>query len=130
MRGIKYRIWDYDKQEMIYPDSSILIVLNTEGNYYTWNVRGDQDIFTNIELMQYTGLKDKNGNEICEGDIIKILSSDENFEREGGERMGLIYWAEGTASFAIDWGNNATFGLGAASSYEIIGNRFESHELV
>jgi len=55
-REIKFRVWSKETKEMFQPHAFI-------GNYQE---RDD------IVLMQYTGLKDKSGKEIYEGDIIKI----------------------------------------------------------
>ncbi len=52
MREIKFRAWDKEARTMTYKVDFI----NTARNY---------------PLMQYTGLKDKNGKEIWEGDLIK-----------------------------------------------------------
>ena len=72
MREIKFRAWLKDDKRMIEVRS---IDFHEEGNIITVNYN---DIFgfefneNEIELMQYTGLKDKNGKEIYEGDIVDI----------------------------------------------------------
>jgi len=57
MREIKFRGWDKSIKKMIYPklwDNSM------PSNWQHW-----------YELMQFTGLKDKNEKEIYEGDIVR-----------------------------------------------------------
>lgn len=72
MREIKFRAWLKDDKRMVEVRS---IDFHEEGNIITVNYN---DIFgfefneNEIELMQYTGLKDKNGKEIYEGDIVDI----------------------------------------------------------
>lgn len=69
MKEIKFRAWDKKKLQMI---------TDTKGNYVVSNIgllKPIEDKFglidiTQFELMQYTGLKDKNGKEIYEGDIL------------------------------------------------------------
>jgi len=74
-----------------------------------------------VEIMQYTGLNDKNGENGFESDIIKE-----------GNSIGVITFVDG--SFIIDWVINKDFWSYTLkfhlSSAKIIGNKFEHPELL
>ena len=128
MRTIKYRMWDKVEKEMI--EWSELRKLHASLSYIEESERLDARI-----LMQYTGLKDKNGKEIYEGDIVR-----------GVFRKGVIGKADITLgeirfyapSFYICPHNESKFIMPFNDNilvekntcYEIIGNIYENPELL
>lgn len=78
--------------------------------------------FRKVKIMQYTGLKDKNGREIYKGDIILLPNGN----------LGEIFWGNFYAGFEISF--NGAFpeelDVRLAGSSEIIGNIYENKELL
>jgi uncharacterized phage protein (TIGR01671 family) len=76
-REVKFRALEKNLKEII-PVHNINFVNRMINTGSAWR------LFDEIELMQYTGLKDKNGNEIYEGDIVSGESYETSMARHWG----------------------------------------------
>lgn len=131
MREIKFRAWDKKEKTMHYLGNMNICFeyshLEFRGDELDgicqWPTGDDTDI-ENQEIMQYTGLKDKKGNEIYEGDIVRTPLY--------GQKDCEIIFDKTTASFRLLWdtgiGTNI-YPLGDVAM-EIIGNIYENPELL
>lgn len=112
MREIKFRFWNDNDKKMYYPVNPTLV--NPMGN----------DVW-----LQYTGLKDKNGVEIYEGDILtknprykyKVIYRDE----WGKYVLQALFWSE-----KEDRERPIYLAIMQCPRMEVIGNIYENPELL
>ena len=109
MRDIKFRAWREKQKFMLQPHS--LIELFTYGEL----VNPDEVIW-----MQYTGLKDKNGVEIYDGDVI-----------HDGDDYYQVEYSDCNASFITTGGSDDDLMCATHNSlFEVIGNIHQNPELL
>jgi uncharacterized phage protein (TIGR01671 family) len=116
-REIKFRAWIKNKKKMVYGKDATSSAHFTDSFKYRKN---------EVELMQYTGLKDKNGVEIYEGDIIVGTYKDMGIDTGSVVFKGCGFKVEipnvGDDEL-VDWERYS-------DSIEVIGNIYENPELL
>lgn len=125
MREIKFRAWNNLIARM-YPVHAIDFE-DTEG----WNVKIDSNTyadFENVEVMQYTGLKDKNGTEVFEGDIVKFCVAWGEPDEE--DTKDPAKWLTREIKFKNGSFAPVIHGDAGIAGLEVIGNMHESPELL
>lgn len=128
-RVIKFRAWDKAKKKMI-PHiegimfEGILPAITLTGRDYIHNSQDWDMLYSGeYELMQFTGLTDKKGNQIFEGDVVRVRGR----KRKGDYITSVIYHKQGFTLKKNDTYLNDDSCLIAAT---VIGNIFEDSELL
>ena len=125
MREIKFRAWIKEVDEIREVEyinfwKKMISFPNKFCKEYYLNADFDE-----IELMQYTGLKDKNNKEIYEGDIVKLRAN---------HGIGVVKYYDEWGAFVIEYIKPRPLAVLGMNYYkeniEILGNIYENSELL
>ncbi len=125
MREIKFRAWDNVAFQMYHlgEEEDVVFTLGSSGIIATDITKEEEEFQTlhHLKYMQYTGLRDRNGEEIYESDIVQM--KDHPFIHINGKReVYLNEWMELSASGYL---------LNKVHKYgEVIGNIYENPDLL
>lgn len=123
-RVIKFRAWNKRKSAMYLSPNEI----HHLGSWFDAHLPGSLADVDNIVIMQFTGLSDKNGNDIYEGDIMSYTSS-----LNGRTYFGRVIYTGGLFALSQRYPNGISDEieyLFTRTHYEIIGNVFDNPKLI
>jgi len=125
MKEYRFRAWDKDKNIMFVPE-----YIDEDGNAcnsslypYVSGMGFAEEVFAveNAILMQYTGIKDKNGKEIYEGDVLQSYCSECSAGRKDVVRfVNSGFWC----------GKDDDLWMPNSEHCEVLGNIYETPELL
>lgn len=132
----KFRVWHYELGRLM--SVKCMFFQDSEIEEFELNDTLRNDYITaypdEIELMQSTGLKDKNGKEIFEGDIVRTTRFLGRADEIGGfyeyekDYVGVVKVLEG--SWVIDTGSVAVRLWSEIDESEVLGNIYENLEFL
>lgn len=119
MREIKFRAWDKVNKKWVDPS-----IVDLWGIF----VLSNKESFTH-EMSQWTGLHDKHGKEIYEGDVVKFLRKQGYWSHNRGD-IATVYFIQDQQAQYCGFGFSALHPLtyNIAKKIEVIGNIYEGKE--
>lgn len=117
MRELKFRIWNKQNKSFIKdPTRYKRLAISCDGRGVYSGHRGACDVEDIYIIQQYTGLQDKNGKDIYEGDIVRGEFFDEEYRHTEIIQHEVVFHSGAFNIASSNWHK---------PSLEIIGNIFE-----
>ena len=116
----KFRAWDSARKKWVYFNLFEIININHE------SLTDDERAFIQLERVgRYTGLHDKHGREIYDGDIIELIINQSKW-------IGIVSYSNRFAKFLIDCSadDGGIWDFGVVGIYEEVSNRMTNIEVI
>nr|DAN08771.1 MAG TPA: YopX protein [Caudoviricetes sp.] len=126
MREIKFMAWHKEKKIL-----REVFEISFSGGYVILAGFGSfgeiEAPIRDVELMQYAGLKDKNGIEIYEGDVVSFKSAHSDYDYK---TIGEVVWYRGEAAFLVECDGEIFKHFDEIREIEVLGNIYKTPELL
>lgn len=124
MREIKFKVWDKKEKCWIADGLDMDLYYSAKVGCFMFD-NDDYDLARReIEFVQFTGLNDKNGKEIYEGDIVSAS------EERGVWKLYLVEWLDNHCAFSLTNNGYWCGKIIGRFDIEVIGNICENKELL
>jgi uncharacterized phage protein (TIGR01671 family) len=120
MREYKFRAWDKRNKKWVEAGQSLLGYLIAWISDYKFEILGRGD----YEIVQYTGLKDRNDKEIYEGDLVQVL------DYASWEGLYKVVWDEESLMYVLEDAYGDKEKMCEFEEYLVKGNIYENPELL
>lgn len=144
---IKFRVWDRQTKKMLYPT---LVTIDSVNKQIHFPYLGTNHMFDLRDIQRYTGVKDKNGKEIYDGDILRVHRLKRPDLKEKVDynvlpwpedhwydcvEIAWVHWCDMTCQYLQDYDYRRyddiyPLDTGQDHRYEIVGNVVENPELL
>ena len=111
MREIKFRAWNNEQAKT-----------RKDFRFDEFNDVNDYFADNDFVFMQYTGLKDKNGEEIYEGDIVSFSGIKDD--------KGVVEWCNEYVGYILNAKNNYAERFDEVDKLKVLGNIYENKGLI
>lgn len=128
MEAPKFRAYDGSSLNRMYQPDEVMV---GDGNIWIIDedlVAGDWIVNNDLELMQSTGIFDRNGQEIFEGDVVRQVRTQPTIENE--TITGVVTMLEGAWLIVNDNEQLASDLWSETDENEILGNIYENPQLL